>query len=110
MYRRIKDFTRIWERKPGFIRFTHAEFVKIHPYIDGNGRTARLIMNYRLMSGGYLPVSIPKEDRLNYFETLEAYALDGDLGPFTGLIADLEGKRLDVFFARLNFFNWFISI
>jgi len=77
--------------------WTHAEFVKIHPFIDGNGRTSRLIMNYQLMAGGYLPISIPKESRLQYFECLEAYAINVDLSPFIELIAGLEEKRVDFY-------------
>ena len=79
--------------------WTHAEFVKIHPFADGNGRTSRLIMNYQLMVHGFLPVSIPKDLRLDYFETLESYAVNGDLNPFTNIIADIEEARL----------NWYIS-
>ncbi|MCM1181208.1 MAG: Fic family protein, partial [Clostridium sp.] len=75
--------------------WTHAEFVKIHPYVDGNGRTSRMIMNYQLMANGYLPVSIAKENRLEYFEALEAYAVNGELQPFTEMIASLEEQRLD---------------
>ena len=77
--------------------WTHAEFVKIHPFIDGNGRTARLIMNFQLMSNGFLPVSIAKENRLEYFETLESYAVKGDITPFADIIADLEEQRLTSF-------------
>ena len=44
--------------------WTHAEFVRIHPFTDGNGRTARLIMNYQLMKKGLLPINIKVEDRL----------------------------------------------
>jgi len=62
-----------------FAAWTHAEFVKIHPFVDGNGRTSRLIMNYQLMVHGFLPVSIAKESRLEYFEALESYAVDADL-------------------------------
>ncbi len=47
--------------------WTHAEFVRIHPFQDGNGRTSRLIMNYQLMSYGFLPISIAKENRLDYY-------------------------------------------
>jgi len=75
--------------------WTHAEFVKIHPFVDGNGRTSRLIMNYQLMINGFLPISIPKERRLEYFNTLESYALDGDLHSFTDLIAELEEVQLN---------------
>ena len=49
----------------------HGELVKIHPFIDGNGRTSRLIMNLDLMNHGYNPVIIKKEDRLEYYEDLD---------------------------------------
>lgn len=49
----------------------HGELIKIHPFIDGNGRTSRLMMNLDLMNSGYLPVIIKKEARLKYYETLD---------------------------------------
>lgn len=52
-------------------------------------------MNYQLMTAGFLPVSIAKESRLEYFDALEAYAMAGDLIPFTEMIAELEEARLD---------------
>ena len=75
--------------------WTHAEFVRIHPFPDGNGRTSRLIMNYQLMNQGYPAISIKKEDRLNYFNVLETYALSGNLTPFAEMIAQLEDSQLD---------------
>lgn len=75
--------------------WTHAEFVRIHPFVDGNGRTSRLLMNYQLMINGYLPVSVDKEDRLNYYNALEQYAAHGNLEPFADFVADLEEKQLD---------------
>lgn len=74
--------------------YTHAEFVKIHPFVDGNGRTSRLIMNYQLMVNGFLPISIAKETRLEYFEALESYAVDNNLEPFANMIAELEEQKL----------------
>ena len=68
---------------------------KVHPFRDGNGRASRMLMNYQLMAAGFLPVSIAKEERLEYFETLEAYAVDGDLTPFAEMVASLEERRLD---------------
>lgn len=78
-----------------FAAWTHAEFIKIHPFVDGNGRTSRMIMNYQLMASDFLPVSIAKENRLEYFEALEAYAVDGDLESFADMVAELEEQRLD---------------
>ena len=100
MYQQIKNFYadmpyKVKENAIEFAAWTHAEFVKIHPFVDGNGRTSRMIMNYQLMASGFLPVSIAKENRLEYFETLEAYAVEGDLKPFANMIAELEEQRLD---------------
>ena len=58
-----------------------------------------MIMNYQLMINGFLPVSIAKEDRLEYFEALEAYAVSNDLSPFADMIAALEEQRLDEYIA-----------
>lgn len=107
MYGQIKNFYMDLAQKKDMepvelAAWTHAEFVKIHPFVDGNGRTSRLIMNYQLMSGGYLPVSIPKEERLKYFECLESYAMYGDLSMFISLIAALEEKRLDVYIEAIK--------
>lgn len=107
MYRQIKNFytdmlTVARENAMETAAWTHAEFVKIHPYVDGNGRTSRMIMNYQLMANGFLPVSIAKENRLEYFETLETYAVDGDLQPFAGMIASLEEQRLDEYLGMLE--------
>lgn len=100
MYTQVKDFFYTLPQKSSEMNaielaaYTHAEFVKIHPFEDGNGRTSRLIMNYQLMLSGFLPVSIAKEQRLDYFTVLEAYAVNGDLQPFTGMIAELEQCKL----------------
>ena len=100
MYRQVKEFYADLPYKAEMnaielAAWTHAEFVKIHPFVDGNGRTSRMIMNYQLMTAGFLPVSIAKENRLPYFEALEAYAVGGDLKPFAEMIASLEEQRLE---------------
>ena len=58
-------------------------------------------MNYQLMINGFLPISIAKEDRLAYLETLEAYAVDGDLQPFAEMIANLESTQLNDYLSIL---------
>lgn len=101
MYVQIKNFyqdLKIKEMELNPIEFsawTHAEFVRIHPFVDGNGRTSRLLMNYQLLSKGFLPISIEKEDRLSYYNALEEYATNGNLSAFTDFIATLEEKQLD---------------
>lgn len=79
--------------------WTHAEFVRIHPFVDGNGRTARMLMNYQLMLAGFLPVSVAKEQGIEYYDALEAYAVHGELGSFADMVAALEETRLDEYLA-----------
>ncbi len=102
MYVQIKNFfTDLPQRsKENIIElaaWTHAEFVRIHPYVDGNGRTSRLIMNYQLMRNGFLPISIAKESRLEYYNALEEYGIRGNLNPFIEIIGELEERQLDVY-------------
>lgn len=52
-------------------------------------------MNYQLMLAGFLPVSIAKENRLDYYNALEAYAVQGKIEQFTDLVAELEEEQLD---------------
>lgn len=105
MYRQVKDFYADlgWKAQAldpiALAAWTHAEFVRIHPFPDGNGRTSRLLMNYQLLAQGFAPVSIAKENRLDYYNALEAYAVDGDLAPFTEMVAALEEKQLDRYIA-----------
>lgn len=100
MYRQVKHFfADLTEQDAGnpivLAAWTHAEFVRIHPFADGNGRTSRLMMNYQLIANGFLPISIAKENRLEYFSALEAYAMQRDLKPFADMIASLEERQLD---------------
>lgn len=107
MYAQIKNFYVELSQKNELngielAAWTHAEFVRIHPFLDGNGRTARLLMNYRLMAKGFLPVSIAKEDRLAYYNALDQYAAHGELGDFADMIAALEDKQLDKYLAHMK--------
>jgi Fic family protein len=60
----------------------HYRLVAIHPFSDGNGRTARLLMNLLLLRGGYPPVAVRPEDRKTYLDTLEQASVRDDLKPF----------------------------
>lgn len=67
----------------------HYLFVTIHPYSDGNGRTARLLMNYLLLSEGYSWATVRTEERFKYFDALSAGQLGGDILPFGEFILEI---------------------
>ncbi|GMS95563.1 hypothetical protein PENTCL1PPCAC_17738 [Pristionchus entomophagus] len=64
----------------------HYKLVLVHPFVDGNGRTSRLLMNLLLMRSGFPPVILPVEDKAMYFATLHTANL-GDLRPFVRFVA-----------------------
>ena len=68
----------------------HGELDKIHPFVDGNGRTSRLLMNLDLMNQGYNPVIVKKENRLEYYEALDKAHTTGNYTDFIHLITKLE--------------------
>jgi len=67
----------------------HFFFVYIHPYIDGNGRIARFMMNTMLASGNYPWTVIPVERRTDYMRALEEASVNGNIEPFTFFISEL---------------------
>lgn len=76
-------------------KFTNSFCIPIVPLPDGNGRMSRLIMNYQLMTEGFPAISIDKEDRLEYFKALDAYAAEGSLQPFADMVAGLVDRQLE---------------
>ncbi|MBP1042676.1 Fic family protein [Vagococcus sp. BWB3-3] len=82
----------------------HEKFVTIHPFIDGNGRTARLLMNFALTGNGYPPIIVKAEpsSRLRYNRTLEAAQVDRNLDPFTDFITELVSEKLEKMIAILK--------
>ncbi|MEG0826525.1 MAG: Fic family protein [Bacilli bacterium] len=79
----------------------HGELVKIHPFIDGNGRTSRLVMNLVLMNNGYVPVIIKKENRLKYYEALDKAHITGNYTDFIKLVNELEIEMLNKYLELL---------
>ncbi len=73
----------------------HVDFVGIHPFVDGNGRTSRLLINFELMRRGFLPVIIPVENRLAYYDALDTAHTRGDYCLFIELVANLEQATLE---------------
>lgn len=72
----------------------HAWFAQIHPFIDGNGRTARILMNLMLMRAQYPIAVITREDRSRYIDALEE-SQGGDLSPFITLILESVEETLE---------------
>lgn len=98
MQKMIDSYHSEWEQYHPIIRATilHGEFVKIHPFIDGNGRTARLLLNFELMKSGYTPIIIKNDQRANYYDALDLAHTTMNYGPFIKLVADLvvESEKL----------------
>ena len=73
----------------------HHRFILIHPFGDGNGRTARLLVNYHLMRHGYMPLIVRSADKSAYLTALKK-ADAGDLVPFTEYMAKQEQWSLEL--------------
>jgi len=73
--------------------FIHFKLVAIHPFLDGNGRVARLVTNLYIISKGYSPIILKKEDRRRYYSVLQK-ADKGDLSPFAEFISRAVNESL----------------
>jgi Fic family protein len=80
----------------------HYRVTAIHPFADGNGRTARLLMNLVLIRGGYPPVAVRPEDRARYLAALEEGSTTGDLGPFRALMNERLASTLESYVALVT--------
>jgi Fic family protein len=76
----------------------HRQFVDIHPFLDGNGRTARLLTNLFLVRHGYIPALLVPEDRLTYYQALEAARAD-DPDPLVRHLATAVHRSFVTFWA-----------
>ena len=77
------------------VALLHHRFIVIHPFGDGNGRTARLLVNYHLMRHGYMPLVVKSADKLNYLRCLKL-ADAGDMLPFSEYLAEQEAWVLEL--------------
>ncbi|WP_409969261.1 Fic family protein [Bengtsoniella intestinalis] len=80
----------------------HLEFEGIHPFIDGNGRCGRLLMNFELIRNGYPPVNIKFTHRKRYYDAFDAYYRDGDAGAMVTMLAEYVDERLDGYLTMLD--------
>lgn len=93
-----------WDKYHPIIKaaLLHGELVKIHPFVDGNGRTSRLVMNLSLMNSGYVPVIIKKDKRLEYYNVLDKAHTTGNYTDFVKLVTELESEMLNKYLELLN--------
>ena len=80
-----------------FAAEAHYRLVTIHPFIDGNGRTARLLMNLLLLMRGYPPAIIRPRDRVAYLGALETAQLGGSRTAYENLVARAVSRSLDIY-------------
>ena len=73
----------------------HLKFEGIHPFVDGNGRTGRLIMNLFLMQNGYPPINVKFTDRRRYYEAFDSYYRDNDAGAMVKMAAEYIENTLN---------------
>ena len=91
-------------KKPLILKLArfHIEFEAIHPFIDGNGRTGRLLVNMELMKAGYSPIDIKFTDRIAYYNAFDEYHGKHNLGAMEKLFAGYLKERLDGYLRMLQ--------
>lgn len=82
--------------------YIHAQISKIHPFLDGNGRLARLILNYYLIKAGYIPITIPVAKRNEYFNNIEIFKIEKNIEPLTNFIVKLLNERYERLIEQLE--------
>lgn len=80
----------------------HTRFVEIHPFVDGNGRTGRLLLNFELMKAGYPPAVIRKEDRIAYYDALDDACVTRDYHRITELVADAVQRSMTIYLELID--------
>lgn len=102
MYELLQDYKKDDRNIAEKLAEFHIRFEGIHPFIDGNGRTGRLLINLELMKAGYPPIDIKFTDRKRYYDAFDAYYVKKDLSAMTKLFAEYLNARLNQYLNILN--------
>lgn len=98
----LRDFEKSDENIVTKLARFHIVFESIHPFIDGNGRTGRLLVNLELMKAGYPPIDIKFADRIAYYNAFDEYHVKHNLSAMENLFAGYINSRLDMYLKILQ--------
>ncbi|MFD1361218.1 Fic family protein [Lentibacillus salinarum] len=87
---------------PNVYSVFHTIFVGTHPFIDGNGRVSRLLLNLELMKDGFPPIVIKVENRLDYYDTLAKANTQKEYDDFIQLVAKETEDSLDLYLKAIE--------
>ena len=85
-----------------FAAEAHVKLVTIHPFTDGNGRTARLLMNLILLYYGFPPAIIKAKDRIAYLDAIEAWQQQNDKDLFQNILLEAINESLGIYLETLE--------